>query len=933
MVAITARTFSRGEVAPAIYPRVDLKQYAASLRTCENVEILRYGGAANRPGTRFNGLAKFPGKKTVLIPFQTDEKAGQIIELGDQYVRFYYENSLLSNGVTQTISAITNSVQALVTSHAHGFSDGDLLVVTDPGNLLILTGMTFTVANSTLDDFKIVDAFGNYIDSTSWGVYVGGATITKVKEYALPYKENEIADVKYAQSGSIITLVHHNYPPMELKYLNGEWTAGKMAFDPAIAFPFGLSGAPSAGTTNTYHYIVTAVDKITGEESLAGAFNNPEVVATISKNNPAVIELANSTNYRVGETILIGDNPASTDAPGMIEIENGRYQIVSTTATSISINLDTTSFGAYVADSLAIFSTEIEVKSNAPTVQAPITLSWSIVPEAGEYNIYRESDNSGVYGLIGIVGGLEYKDIGVDPDLTTTPPKQNRYFNVANDYPSVVAYAQQRLIFANTLADPERIFMSKPGYFTNFTTSSPIQADDAVVFRLAGSGMNAVRAVLDLNNVVILTSTSEWVLRGDAGGVVTPTTINAKQTSYNGSGLVQPVLVDDIAIYLQARGAILRDLRFSYEVDGFKGDDLTLFSNHLFDGFEIVDMAYQQVPQSILWVVRNDGVLLGLTYLRNQQIIAWHKHSFQDGKVESIAVAPNGDQDYLSLVINRNGARHIETMTSRFVTKENQGIFCDLAKQLDGSVTYGMATGITITSETGDWTYNDTIKAITNGDDFTLEIGDAFIYDNGFKLTITEITTSQDFKCSPNKGVPLELQGTTSNKFSIGFKTIRGLHHLDGKEVSVIGDKMVLSSPNNPDKPSWIVTNGRIELDYARSVITVGLPYISDIETLDIDTAQGETMADKQKLISRVTMFLEKTRGVFVGSNADDLLELKIRQYENYYEPVDLITTTEFINIKPEWNSNGRVLVRQYDPLPMTILSISSSGLIPFKGV
>lgn len=149
-----------------------------------------------------------------------------------------------------------------------------------------------------------------------------------------------------------------------------------------------------------------------------------------------------------------------------------------------------------------------------------------------------------------------------------------------------------------------------------------------------------------------------------------------------------------------------------------------------------------------------------------------------------------------------------------------------------------------------------------------------------------------------------------------------------------------MASPNNGSYEKVIVSNGTITLNKAFSKIIVGLPFTSDIETLDIDTPQGETLADKKMLIQGLSVFLEESRGVWVGAKppSDDsvnalegLRELKLRDTEGYDDSVDLLTGKDDINITGEWNNNGRVFIRQVDPIPMTILSIAPSGLIPFR--
>lgn len=69
----------------------------------------------------------------------------------------------------------------------------------------------------------------------------------------------------------------------------------------------------------------------------------------------------------------------------------------------------------------------------------------------------------------------------------------------------------------------------------------------------------------------------------------------------------------------------MRDLAYSFDVDGYQGTDLTILANHLFQKHSIVDWSFCIVPYSSAFCIRDDGKLLVLTYLRDQQVFAWHR--------------------------------------------------------------------------------------------------------------------------------------------------------------------------------------------------------------------------------------------------------------------------------------------------------------------
>lgn len=593
-------------------------------------------------------------------------------------------------------------------------------------------------------------------------------------------------------------------------------------------------------------------------------------------------------------------------------------------------------------ESLASSSTG---SSATPSSGSPITVSWSSVTGAGEYNVYKKKN--GLYGLIGTAGSTSFIDTGITADTTDTPPTARNPFNATGDYPSVVTYLQQRLTFANTDNNPETVYTSRISQFKNFTRSQPTQDDDAVTFTMAGRKVNEVRHVIDLGMPIIFTTGGEWAAKGNDAGYLTPSDVNLKQHSYHGSSTLPPIIIGGTALFLQARGSIVRDLGFDYQVDGYRGNDLTIYSAHLFENHTFVDWTYQQTPHSILWMVRDDGKLVGLTYVREHQLVGWHRHDFE-GTAENVCCVPEGDEDALYVVINRtidgSTKRYIERFTQRRIDDIVDSVFMDCALTYDGRNS-NLSHTMTLSGGTT-WAYTEELTLTSSTSYFTsADVGNA-IHLTGSDGTVIRFVISQYTSGTVVLGfaqmtVPVVMRSTAITDWAKAVDQVTGLWHLEGETVSVFGDGFVVASPNNEAYVTRTVTNGVLDLDKPYSVIHVGIPYISDLETLDIDTPNGETLADKKILINKVTVHLESSRGLWVGGTppTDDstdplegLTELKIRNDEPYADPVDLATDKVDIVIENSWNSNGRVFLRQVDPIPLTVLAVAPAGLIPMKG-
>ncbi len=322
----------------------------------------------------------------------------------------------------------------------------------------------------------------------------------------------------------------------------------------------------------------------------------------------------------------------------------------------------------------------------APTEDAPHELSWDAVTGAAEYYVYADPYGNGAYGFLGIAGTNAFQDVGLAPDFNTPPPLPRALFASANLYPAVNTTYQQRRIMAGTHTDRELVHASQVGFRSNFGIRSPLQDDDAITWSMASNRIQPVHHLIGLQlGLVVLTDCGEWVMKGDADGVLLPTAINPRQHGYVGANFVRPVVVGESVIFAQTLGTELRDLRFNEQVEGLSGRDLTIYSSHLFTKLQtIVDLAYARVPDSVIWCVRSDGVLCGLTYIRDEDVWGWHRHDTDpdvDGGFLRVCVIPENGEDMVYVVVERevNGStvQYIERFRSRAVTELKDFVFLD----------------------------------------------------------------------------------------------------------------------------------------------------------------------------------------------------------------------------------------------------------------
>jgi hypothetical protein len=188
--------------------------------------------------------------------------------------------------------------------------------------------------------------------------------------------------------------------------------------------------------------------------------------------------------------------------------------------------------------------------------------------------------------------------------------------------------------------------------------------------------------------LIILTSGGEWILTEGSDRVLTPSTVGVRIQSYNGSSKIPPIVVNSTALYVQEKGTRIRDLGYEFSSDKYTGNDLSLMSEHLFEGKQILSMAYAAEPYGIVWCVRGDGVLLGLTYLREHQVWGWHQHDTQ-GKFEAVETITEGNRDAPYFIVNRTiqgvTKRYIERLEPRESTNAEDSFFVDSGLSYSGA--------------------------------------------------------------------------------------------------------------------------------------------------------------------------------------------------------------------------------------------------------
>lgn len=930
-------SFSGGEIAPGLYGRVDLQRYATSLRTCRNFVVLPQGGVSNRAGTQFIAEVKDSDDITRLVPFAFNTEQQYVVEVGDLYARFIANGARIESPPGTPVAVVTPYAAADVfglrftqSADVMTFTHGSYPVE----QLNRLSGTSFSMTpyvnkQGPFRDQNSDDSVTMWASARTGPVTLTASTgvFTAAMVGSLVYLElRELTNVKpwtpqeRSTSGIGLGVLRRNdgktYKCVTIPPGGTDWAETGIR-GPIVEVGRQWDGGGDVRTNGTQIWTSGVEwefqDGGFGVVQITGYTSSTVVTGEVRLTLPDGVvggpgAVAHTWN-------LAGDGTTKTFATaGATGLSNLDYTV---TINGVPVQSDP-NYDNHAGGGLP------------PWERAMAYQGWNVNAAADTITFYNAPANGAT---------IVVKQLG---SLTNnvTPVWAFGAWSAVYGYPSEVEFFSDRMVFANSTAQPQTLWFTKIGDYTNFGKSTPIVDDDAITITLNSRQVNEIRDLVPLNSLLALTSGGEWRVTGGVNDVVTPSTVGFKPQSYNGISDVPALVVGNVSIFVQNRGSVIRDLGYQFDVDGYTGNNLSVFSQHLLDGHSIVDIAFQQVPNSILWFVREDGALLSLTYLREQGVLGWARHD-TDGFVESICCVSENAIDALYLIVRRTiggvSKRYIERMADRNQSDPLLPWHVDCGLSYDGRNTSALYMAIGVTS--GGWTEDDVLTLFCFdgiGDPASVFV----VGDVGNQVSVLKSTSALDAATgkyvtttvqvrfvidtyiSPSLvhghtigDVPVALQGGLSGLYDWTFRrrTFAGLGHLEGKTVSILSDGNV--------HPQRVVTGGAVTLDRPGGVVIIGLPYVSDIETLDVNIVGQETIREAKKIISKVTLLVDATRNIMVGPDGAHLEEGKVRETEGYTDPVSPLSDIAEVPVQGSWSTTGRFLIRQTQPLPITVLA------------
>lgn len=949
-------SFTGGEISPNLYNRVDLARWFNSLKICRNFVTQPYGGVKNRSGFRFVVEAKDSTRKVRVIEFTPRATQGYALEFGHQYLR------VTKNGAPLYVPTVSLSLYSAATVYSK--------------NMMVRSG---SLPYRCLQDSNLAHTPAS---SPTWWelltVYAPGGVSSVLVDLITPYDESELFELRTSQSVDVMTITHPSHQNMSLsKYSDSDWRLAEVAnesgpwmelnIDPTISvFADKTVGDITLTATADLFDATKHVDRLFYIEQRS--YGKPwEVQKSITLGD---IRRSDGKYYQAQNTATTGTLRPVHTKDSWLDGETGvnwlylhsgfgiaRITAVLTSKTASATVVSTlpselsatgTGFGAGIVPTSLSAHTDGNLKVTKVGHGLLLTLTGiarytSTSPSTtGTVNLLTvlDADNfvlgvsySSYQSLNSVLG---YTITLVEPPTSGGISSDRWKFGAwggDQGWPSHVFYYQGRRGYAASTGQPNVVWLTRSNAFNDFSVSVPLIDTDALTFPLNSGKHDSVQGVLPMDKLIMLTEGAEWALGTGRDDIATPGNSIPKPQGYRGSDAIQPLIVGDSGMFVQAKGTIVRDIDFDVAKDKYAGADLTVFADHLFEGRTVVAWTYQQHPNTNVWIVLDNGQLLGLTYMREQQVLGWHRHDSGDDIFESICCVGEQGEDAVYVVIKRliNGTykRYIERLDTRLITDIKYAFFVDSGLTYDGSVHTSMVspgddfTACTLTLSGGtSWDETEQLNCYASQALFqgASDVGDAIHYqDLGdglyYRLTIEAFVDNHNVTVRANQVLPAALRSTARLDWGLARNTFY-LPHLIGREVSVLADGNSLGR--------YTVDNtGYITLITPGVVVHAGLPIVADLQTLSITMQNQEAMLNKKKSIPNVAVQVLESRGLKAGRDFDHLRTAKERTPSTGFDtPTKLQDGVITIPIDTAWSIDGSVCIRQDEPLPLTITSI-----------
>lgn len=902
--------FIAGEISPTLFGRSDLTKYDLGMAEAHNFFVDYRGGLSSRPGFEFCDFVLADDKPTRMIPFtfNPDLENTYVVLFGDEYVRFLQDGAY----VLEDDIAITSIVAGLVTAPAHGLS---------AGRWVKINGRTFEVRNPTTDTFRLyVVPAGTFLNED-----LSASTLNTIYEIASPYAATDLEGLNFNQYRDYIRITSKDFPPQNLvRADHADWSLEGTEISPYSEGPTISSytaSTPSDGNIDEKARVIFAVSSVYedgSESSIGNPFRIKNIVNyTVTEGSVSIYWSADpdAVEYKVYRSVVsVQENLSLGSELGYAGRTRGTKftdpNIVPDFGRVPQINFNPFSPGAI---------TKIRITNGGTGYAngAAITMGgggtgfdgYVIVDDDGSIvNIVIKNGGTGyVSPTVTVAGGT---------GLTATVEARE----MTGTYPALSAIFQQRQFYAASNVEPISIWGSQLKRFGHFGSSPLVLDNDSFDFTIDTAAIAPIKHLMvTRGGLLAMTQDNIWLVNGgNNNSPITPTNALAESQTYTGVSDLRPIPIGSDILYVEGKGYAVRLLEYNEIGKTYSGDDKSILSNHLFGlNKRIIRWGYQESPFKVVWAVREDGALLAFTIVKAEEVFAWTPGATK-GRFTDLTTVREVTEDRVYVTterfINNRWTKFIERMDLRtFINVEDA--WC---------VDAGLSLGSTSPDATLTIRHVDDLwSATASNSALAGSVGKILRAGNGiFRITASsEAYVELEMYSPPTNWIP-EMGETLTFPILSGdwtldeeVTTIGGLWHLEGEEVSILGDGNVF--------PRQVVENGQITLSHPVSRCIVGLPYTCRAKTLPMIVPDA-ALEGKRKRIPGIAVRLTKSRGLRFGNSYERTYAMKERTTEAWGRPTALQEGIRYQYIGTQWDEEGQTYFRLDDPLPVTLLGLVS---------
>lgn len=686
-------TFDAGELSPRLFGRTDLAKYFNGCAKLRNFLPLVQGPLVRRGGTRYVVPVKWAAERCWLVRFQVSETITYMLEFGPGYIRFLADRGQLVSGGAPVEVATPYTAADLTaadgTCGIHVTQSADTLYIFhrrhQPRKLLRLAADAFSLGLADLQEGPFQDVNKDDAIKVSASAVTGTVTLTATG-----------AVFQAADVGTLLYLESADYSSVRPWATQQEVSVGERRRVDYRVYQCTATGSSSGdepavtGTTTPTHTEGRAWDGdgVDVEDDQLGPIGVEWEFLHASYGIVRIVGVAGPSSATVDVVKRLPDDlvpgaPASvvTRAIATVEVGSaGRSRITSP------------GHGFLDGHTVAISGTVLQSLIDPPAGNRTIDGAYTVQDATGDwFEVATPFPDDYAYSPTAV--GTVSRSIPAGPSNPTSKWARALFSDVEG-WPEHGVFWRERLV----LARDRTLALSVVGDFENFARriDGEVVADAAIVRTLNARRINRIVWLVESDELLVGTNGDEWVVGPIQGSeAVGPSNIRAARRTANGSRQIQPEPVGTRVLFVQKSGRKVRDYVYDYTSDNFESTDTTKLADHITRG-GVVDMTYQQEPDSILWCARADGTLIGLTYDREvgrSDVYGWHPHPMVNGWVEAVEAmpAPDGGTDDLWMIVRRevNGQvqRYVEWLVPPLADEQDarEAFYVDCGATYRGS--------------------------------------------------------------------------------------------------------------------------------------------------------------------------------------------------------------------------------------------------------